>query len=95
MQSYTAPMKIVGRRQSRPITFSASAKALAEGARFNDELHKLPTGNTTFIRKGLYRFKTHEEANRHADSCLTEGMAQVALDRAQWKTTAARRRSKT
>jgi hypothetical protein len=88
-------MKTVGRRKAPPITFSASAIALAEGARYNDELHKLPTGNTTFIRKGMYRFKSHEEANRHAEHCLAEGMAQIALDRAQWKTTAARRHTKT
>jgi hypothetical protein len=78
-------MKTVGHRKTRPITFSASAAALIEGARFNDELHKLPSGGTSFIRKGLYRFKTHEEANRHAERCLAEGMARCALDRADGK----------
>ncbi len=87
-------MKSVGHRKAFPITYSASAGALAEGARFNDEIHKLPTGDSTYIPKGVYRFSTHEEANRHAERCLVEGMAQIALDRAQWNT-AAPRRSKT
>lgn len=56
-------MRTVGNRKKHPITFSASAALLAEGARFNDELHRLPTGNLTFIPKGITRFKTHEEAN--------------------------------
>jgi hypothetical protein len=38
-------MRIVGHRQERPISFSASAALLAEGARFNDDIHRLPTGN--------------------------------------------------
>lgn len=86
-------MKTVGHRKMRPITFSASAEALAAGGRFNDELHKLPSGNTSFIPKGLYRFRSHAEANRHADRCVAEGMAQLALDRAQCKTIAAQRHS--
>jgi hypothetical protein len=54
---------------------------LAEGARFNDEIHRLPTGKSTFIPKGVFRFKTHEDANRHQLDCLVEGMADAALAR--------------
>jgi hypothetical protein len=57
-------MRIVGRRTERPITFSASGLLLAEGARFNDEIHRLPTGARTGIAKGVYRFKSFAEANR-------------------------------
>lgn len=74
-------MRIIGKRKERPITFFASAELLAEGARFNDEIHQLPTGNTTFIPKGLFRFKSHEDANRHQQGCLVKGMAQTALER--------------
>jgi hypothetical protein len=74
-------MRHVGHRQERPISFSASAALLAEGARFNDEIHRLPTGNATFIPKGIFRFKTHADANRHQLDCLVEGMAQAALAR--------------
>jgi hypothetical protein len=74
-------MRTVGHRKERPISFSASAALLAEGARFNDEIHRLPTGDATFIPKGVFRFKTHAEANRQQMDCLVKGMAQVALER--------------
>ena len=74
-------MRTVGRRRERPITFSASAARLIEGVRFNDEIHKLPTGNTTFIPKGVYRFSSHEDADRHWQDCVAEGMAKIALER--------------
>lgn len=74
-------MRTIGHRKERPITFSASAALLAEGARFNDEIHRLPTGNQTFIPKGVYRFKSFEEANRQDLDCLVEGMAQTAMKR--------------
>ena len=74
-------MRTIGHRKERPITFSASAALLAEGARFNDEIHRLPTGNITFIPKGIFRFKNHEDANRQQLDNLIEGMAQIALGR--------------
>lgn len=74
-------MRIVGRRKERPISFSASAEALAEGVRFNDEIHRLPTGNTSFIPKGVFRFMTHAQANKHQVDCLVAGMAKIALGR--------------
>ncbi len=52
-----------------------------EGARFNEEIHRLPTGSTTFIPKGVFRFKTHEAANQHQQQCLAEGMALIASER--------------
>ena len=74
-------MRTIGHREERPITFSASAELLAEGARFNDEIHRLPTGNITFIPKGIFRFKNHEDANRQQIESLIKGMAQIALER--------------
>jgi hypothetical protein len=74
-------MRTIGHRKERPITFSASATLLLEGARFNDEIHCLPTGGVTFIPKGLFRFKSHEAANQHQQACLIDGMAQIALKR--------------
>ncbi|OGR20058.1 MAG: hypothetical protein A2559_05615 [Deltaproteobacteria bacterium RIFOXYD2_FULL_66_9] len=74
-------MRTVGHRRERPITFSASAARLIEGVRFNDEIHKLPTGNTTFIPKGVYHFSRHEDANRHWQDCVAKGMAKIALER--------------
>lgn len=74
-------MRTIGHRKEPVITFFASAALLAEGARFNDDLHHLPTGNRGFIRKGLYRFKSHADANRHDLECLVAGMAEIALAR--------------
>ncbi len=74
-------MRIVGHRKEHPITFSASASLLAEGARFNDEIHRLPTGNETFIPKGVFRFNNHEAANRQQLDCLVAAMVRTALDR--------------
>ena len=75
-------MRTVGQRKERPVGLPASGALLAEGARFNDEMHRLPTGNTSFIPKGVYRFKTHEDANQHQLACLAKGMAKLALERA-------------
>ena len=75
-------MRTVGHRKEHPITFSASAALLTEGARFNDELHRLPTGSRTFIPKGISRFKKHEQANRFEQECLAVRMAEIALERA-------------
>ncbi len=71
-------MRIVGRRQAPVISFAASAKQLEAGARFNDEIHRLPSGDDSFVPKGLYRFATHAEANRHQVECLAVGMANLA-----------------
>lgn len=88
-------MRTIGHRKQPDIAFAASAERLAEGARFNDGLGGLPTGGRGFIRKGLYRFKSHAEANRHDLDCLAEGMAEIALERARWTSSAARPPSKT
>ncbi len=73
-------MRTIGYRKERPITFSASATLLLEGTRFNDEIHRLPTGRSTYIPKGVFRFKTHEAASQHQQDCLIEGMAKIALN---------------
>lgn len=74
-------MRTVGGRKERPVSVVASG-ILAEGARFNDEIHRLPTGNTTFVPKGVYRFMTHAEANQHQLDCpWAKGMAKIAQER--------------
>lgn len=74
-------MRIVGSRKERPLAKTASGALLIEGAQFNDEIHRLPTGNMTFIPKGVYRFMTHAEANLHQLDCLARGMAKLARER--------------
>ena len=54
---------------------------MERGARFNDEIHRLPTGETTFVPKGVYRFKTLEAADEHLMDCIANGMANLpAID---------------
>lgn len=84
--SENSTMRIVGSRKERPVGQEASGTLLAAGARFNDEMHRLPTGNTTFIPKGIYRFRTHAEANRHQADCLAAGMVQIAKERLSGRT---------
>jgi hypothetical protein len=74
-------MRTVGQRRERPLAFSASAALLLEGARFNDQIHRLPTGSTGFIPKGVFRFRSHEDANRQQLDCLARGMANIAAER--------------
>ena len=74
-------MKTIGNRKTRPLTFSGSAESLTEGSRFNDDLHRLPGGNRTFVHKGVYRFKTHDHANQHDLDCIVARMSQIAAKR--------------
>jgi hypothetical protein len=74
-------MRIIGHRKEQPIAFSASAELLLQGARFNDEIHRLPTGQRSFIPKGVFRFASHAEANQQQQDCLAKGMAKIALER--------------
>jgi len=71
-------MRTVGKRKIRDISNKASGELLKQGALFNDEIHKLPTGKTTFMPKGIYRYPSHEEANKHWEKCLIKGMADNA-----------------
>jgi hypothetical protein len=66
-------MKQVGTRMERGIQSQASGLLLAEGARFNEALAQL--AGSTFVPKGVYRFRSHELANQHLDDCLAMGMA--------------------
>jgi hypothetical protein len=74
-------LRTVGHRKTPLPAFHASPVLLAEGARFNDAIHRLPTGNRTFVRKGVYRFKSHEQADQHDIDCVVAGVAGVALER--------------
>ncbi len=74
-------MRVVGHRKERPMTLSASADLLAEGCRFNDETHRLPAGDRTSVRKGVYSFKTDEESEQHRQDCIVGNMVRVARER--------------
>ena len=71
-------MKVVGKRKDAEIPFNASAFLLASCAKWNDEMHKLPSGKSHCIPKGIYRYKTLDEADRHLSECLARRMANLA-----------------
>ena len=68
-------MRTLRTRITQPIQFHASSSLFQQGCKFNDEIHKLPSGNMTCIPKGVYRFESHEQANRQWEGCLAESMA--------------------
>lgn len=72
-------MRQVGLRREPAIVEQASGLLLIEGARFNEAIARL--AGTTFVPKGVYRFKSHDEANRHEVDCLVRGMGLRALQR--------------
>ena len=74
-------MKTVGYRQEQPVHLHASGGELAQGARFSEAIGSL--SRLCFIPKGVTRFKTHDEANRHWDFWLAKGMATLAATRLQ------------
>jgi len=72
-------MRRVGSRREAALVERASGLLLAEGARFNEAVSRLAP--TTFVPKGVYRFKSHDEANRHELDCLVRGMGLLAAAR--------------
>jgi len=73
-------MRQVGARREPAVAEKATGLLLAEGARFNEAVSRL--SRTTFIPKGVYRFASHDEANRHEQDCLVRGMGLLAAARA-------------
>lgn len=68
-------MKIVGKRRERGITFHADGALLREGAVFNTELQKMQS--TFRFPRGVFRYKTHEEADRHMMECVVNTMVAI------------------
>lgn len=73
-------MRQVGVRREPEIVAQASGLLLKQGARFSETLSRLAP--STFVPKGVYRFRSHEEANRHEQDCLARGMGLLAVERA-------------
>ena len=68
-------MKTIGHRKIRRINYNATGASLLEGALFNDAIHNLPTGNTTYFPRGIYRYHSHDDANKHWNECIIKGIA--------------------
>jgi len=76
-----ADMKTVGQRREPDLSAPAAAGPREAAIRHNEAAHGLPGAGSTFIPKGVYRFKTLDEADRHRDACLARGMARLARER--------------
>ena len=72
-------MKTVGKRRERPLAIVATGALLAEGSRLSESVAAL--AQSTFVPKGVYRYKSHEDANRHHLDCLAHGMGRLAAQR--------------
>jgi hypothetical protein len=73
-------MITVGHRVERPIARLGDGTLLAEGARFSETIAHL--AKSTFIPKGVYRFRSHTDSNRQQADCLAKGMGRLAAERA-------------
>lgn len=72
-------MKTVGTRKQPELALRPSGELLKAGALFNESVARLAP--STFIPKGIYRFKSHEEANKHEQECIAQGMAAQARNK--------------
>lgn len=72
-------MITVGHRRERPLARQGDGTLLAEGARFSETIGHL--AKSTFIPKGVYRFRSHMEANTQQADCLAKGMGRLAAER--------------
>lgn len=68
-------MRIVGRVKEPKITYHATAENLKRGCEFNDSLSKF-FKSKLFIPKGVYCYKTHEEANEHWEKFMIKGIVE-------------------
>ena len=77
-------MKVIGTRREPELSDDARGEALAAGARFSESIAAL--AKSTFIPKGVYRFKSHEAMNKHQEDCLARGMGLLAAERSRDRT---------
>ncbi len=75
-------MKRVGRRKAGSPSARPSARALRAAAVHQATGHGLAAVATTGIRKGIYRFASHEEMNRHDEAALARAIALNVRQRA-------------
>ena len=73
--------EVYGKPPGLSLQFDGSSVERHVPAHFNDDIHRLPTGNRTFIPKGVYRFKSFDESDRHDLDCVVAGVARAALER--------------
>lgn len=72
-------MRIAGNRKERDITFHADGALLKEGALFNTEMQKMQS--TFRFLRGVFRYKSHEEADRHRMECVVNSIVAIQKNR--------------
>lgn len=75
-------MRVVGRKPQYDISFDASADSLIRGARWNDAMQKaFGSGQPGIFPKGVYCYRSHEEADSAWLTALADRMATLAMTR--------------
>lgn len=72
-------MRQVGTRRDRELSGKPSGILLAEGARFSESVSSL--SHLAYVPKGVYRYRSHGEANQHDQECLVRAMGALAMQR--------------
>ena len=72
-------MKVAGNRKERNITLHADGALLREGALFNTEMQKMQS--TFRFPRGVFHYKTHEDADRHMMDCIVNSMVAIQKTR--------------
>lgn len=68
-------MKMIGNRVQPELQAVPSGELLKWAASINDALPALLPGGRTGVVKGVYRYRTLAEANRHLDEMTAAAMA--------------------
>lgn len=76
-------MRSVGKKvhEEPQIADRPSGELLRLNAQWIDELHKWPGAAAHCIPKGVYRYRTPEEADRHLEECRARRMAEIMIER--------------
>ena len=74
-------MRTIGSRVLFAVRATPSAAALKAGAVHQSTAASLAAVRTTGMRRGIYRFRSHGEANEHAEEALVRAMAANMLAR--------------
>jgi hypothetical protein len=75
-------MRTVGNRVQGDISFDASAEKLLSGSRWNDAMQKVfGACQPGIFPKGVFQYRSHEEADEALLDALAKRMATIALTR--------------
>lgn len=69
-------MRTIGNRTQYRVTASPSAEALKAGGEHQATALALAAVATTGVRRGIYRFATHAQANAHSDEAMVRAIVE-------------------